>query len=84
LKNENNFKIYFMTHWQKMMRKLTSAGALAFVVLFFLGIFVVSPLFLLIGLDLLEFNVDYSLKNFLGAILIIIVMRVPTQKSNGK
>jgi len=73
-----------MTHWQKMMRKLTSAGALAFVVLFFLGIFVVSPLFLLIGLDLLEFNVDYSLKNFLGAILIIIVMRVPTQKSNGK
>jgi uncharacterized membrane protein YeaQ/YmgE (transglycosylase-associated protein family) len=73
-----------MTYIQKLTRKLTSAGALSFVIFFILGIFLVSPFLLLLGLDFMGFDVDYTFKSFMGAILVIIVLRVPTQKSNGK
>jgi len=73
-----------MTYLQKLTRKLTSAGALSFVIFFILGIFLVSPFLLLLGLDFMGFDVDYTFKSFLGAILVIIILRVPTQKSNGK
>jgi uncharacterized membrane protein YeaQ/YmgE (transglycosylase-associated protein family) len=73
-----------MTYLQKLTRKLTSAGALSFVIFFILGIFLVSPFLLLLGLDFMGFDVDYTFKSFMGAILVIIVLRVPTQKSNGK
>ena len=73
-----------MTYLQKLTRKLTSAGAISFVIFFVLGIFLVSPFLLLLGLDWMGFDVVYTFKSFLGAILVIIVLRVPTQKSNGK
>jgi len=73
-----------MTYFQKLIKKLTSAGAISFVIFFFLGIFLVSPLLLLLGLDWIGFDVSYTFKSFMGAILVIIVLRVPTQKSNGK
>lgn len=73
-----------MTYLQKLTRKLTSAGALSFVIFFIIGIFLVSPFLLLLGLDFMGFDVDYTFKSFLGAILVIVVLRVPTQKSNGK
>jgi uncharacterized membrane protein YeaQ/YmgE (transglycosylase-associated protein family) len=52
--------------------------------MFILGIFVVSPLLLIWGLNLLGFAVPYTFKSLLGAILVIVVLRVPTQKSHGK
>jgi len=73
-----------MTYFQKLIKKLTSAGAISFVIFFFLGIFLVSPFLLLLGLDWIGFDVSYTFKSFMGAILVIIVLRVPTQKSNGK
>lgn len=73
-----------MTYFQKIIKKLTSAGAISFVIFFFLGIFLVSPFLLLLGLDWIGFDVSYTFKSFMGAILVIIVLRVPTQKSNGK
>lgn len=73
-----------MTYLQKLTRKLTSAGALSFVIFFIIGIFLVSPFLLLLGLDFMGFDVDYTFKSFLGAILVIVVLRVPTQKSNEK
>jgi hypothetical protein len=44
-----------MPFFQKLLRKLTSIGALGFVIMFILGIFVVSPLLLIWGLNLLGF-----------------------------
>lgn len=79
-----NLKFKFMPFFQKLLRKLTSIGALGFVIMFILGIFVVSPLLLIWGLNLLGFAVPYTFKSLLGAILVIIVLRVPTQKSHGK
>jgi len=73
-----------MTYFQKLIKKLTSAGAISFVIFFFLGIFLVSPFLLLLGLDWIGFDVSYTFKSFMGAILVIIILRVPTQKSNGK
>lgn len=73
-----------MSFYQKLLRKLASIGSLDFVIMFILGIFVVSPLLLIWGLNLLGFAVPYTFKSLLGAILVIIVLRVPTQKSHGK
>jgi|688.fasta_scaffold40295_10 hypothetical protein len=73
-----------MTDLQKLNRKLTSAGATSFVIFFVLAIFLAIPFLLLLGLDWMGFDVVYTFKSFLGAILVLIILRVPTQKSNDK
>ena len=73
-----------MTYLQKLTRKLTSAGATSFVIFFVLAIFLAVSFLLLLGLDWMGFDVVYTFKSFLGAILVLIILRVPTQKSNDK
>lgn len=73
-----------MTYLQKLTRKLFSAGATSFVIFFVLAIFLAIPFLLLLGLDWMGFDVVYTFKSFLGAILVLIILRVPTQKSNDK
>jgi uncharacterized membrane protein YeaQ/YmgE (transglycosylase-associated protein family) len=60
---------------QKLLNKAGVTGALAVVVLLILGLLVVSPLVLLWGLNSLGFAVPYTLKTFLGAIAVILVLR---------
>ncbi len=60
---------------QKLLNKAGVTGALAIVVFLILGLLVVSPLLLLWGLNSLGFAVPYTLKTFLGAIAVILVLR---------
>jgi uncharacterized membrane protein YeaQ/YmgE (transglycosylase-associated protein family) len=60
---------------QKLLNKAGVTGALAIVVFLILGLLVVSPLLLLWGLNSLGFDVPYTLKTFLGAIAVILVLR---------
>jgi hypothetical protein len=60
---------------QKLLNKAGVTGALAVVVLLILGLLVVSPLVLLWGLNSIGFAVPYTLKTFLGAIAVILVLR---------
>jgi len=60
---------------QKLLNKAGVTGALAIVVFLILGLLVVSPLVLLWGLISLGFAVPYTLKTFLGAIAVILVLR---------
>jgi uncharacterized membrane protein YeaQ/YmgE (transglycosylase-associated protein family) len=67
---------------QKLLNKAGLTGAITIVILLVLGLLVVSPLVLLWGLNSLGFAIPYTLKSFLGAIAVIIVLRStkPTQK----
>lgn len=50
-------------------------GTVLLVLLVFIGFFIIGPLFLLWGLDLMGFGVGYGIKAFLGAGLVIFVLR---------
>lgn len=67
---------------QKLLNKTGLTGAITIVIFFVLGLLVISPLVLLWGLNSLGFAIPYTLKSFLGAIAVIIVLRStkPTQK----
>lgn len=70
-----------MNSLQKLLQKIGLGGSVIAIVLIILGFFIIGPLFLLLGLDLLGFELGYGLKAFLGAALVIFVLR-PSSVSN--
>lgn len=63
-----------------LLKKLGIGGALALAIIVFVGLFIASPFLLILGLNLLGFSIPYTFKTFLGAIVVILIMR-PTSSS---
>jgi uncharacterized membrane protein YeaQ/YmgE (transglycosylase-associated protein family) len=64
-----------MSPLQKLLQKIGFGGSVLALLLIIIGFFIIGPLFLLWGLDLMGFEVQYGFKSFIGAGLVIFVMR---------
>jgi hypothetical protein len=66
----------------KLLKKLGIGGALAIGIIVILGLLVVSPFILLFGLNLLGISIPYTFKTFMGAILVILILRPTSSNSS--
>jgi uncharacterized membrane protein YeaQ/YmgE (transglycosylase-associated protein family) len=64
-----------MSSLQKLLQKIPLGGSVIAIVLIILGFFIIGPLFLIFGLNLLGFELGYGFKSFIGAALVIFVLR---------
>lgn len=64
-----------MTALEKLIKKLGIGGAVGLGIFFVLGLLVVSPILLIWGLNLMGFEIAYTWKTILGAVLVILVVR---------
>ena len=64
-----------MTALEKLIKKLVIGGAVGLGIFFVLGLLVVSPILLIWGLNLMGFEIAYTWKTILGAVLVILVVR---------
>jgi hypothetical protein len=64
-----------MTALEKLIKKLGIGGAVGLGLFFVLGLLVVSPILLIWGLNLMGFEIAYTWKTILGAVLVILVVR---------
>jgi hypothetical protein len=65
---------------KKILATFGLGGSLAIGLIVILGLLVVSPLLLICGLNLLGFDVPLSFQTVFGAILVVLVLRSPSQK----
>lgn len=72
-----------MTALEKLLKKIGGGGAVGLIVFFVLGLLIVSPILLIWGLNLMGFEIAYTWKTILGAVLVILVVR-PSGSSNSK
>ncbi len=71
-----------MTALEKLIKKLGIGGAVGLGLFFVLGLLVVSPILLIWGLNLMGFEIAYTWKTILGAVLVILVVRPSGSSSN--
>ena len=64
-----------MTALEKLIKKLGIGGAVGLGIFFVLGLLVVSPILLIWGLNLMGFEISYTWKTILGAVLVILIVR---------
>ena len=64
-----------MTALEKLIKKLGIGGAVGLGLFFVLGLLVVSPILLIWGLNLMGFEIAYTWKTILGAVLVILIVR---------
>jgi hypothetical protein len=64
-----------MSALEKILKKAGIGGAVGLGLVVLLGLFVVSPILLIWGLNLMGFPIDYTWKTILGAILVILIIR---------
>lgn len=64
-----------MTALEKLIKKLGIGGAVGLGIFFVLGLLVVSPILLIWGLNLMGFEIAYTWKTILGAVLVILIVR---------
>lgn len=64
-----------MTALEKLIKKLGIGGAVGLGLFFVLGLLVVSPILLIWGLNSMGFEIAYTWKTILGAVLVILVVR---------
>ncbi len=65
---------------KKILAKIGLGGALGMGLIVILGLLIVSPVLLIWGLNLLGFDVPCSFQTVFGAILVVLVLRSPSQK----
>jgi hypothetical protein len=65
---------------KKILAKIGLGGALGMGLIVILGLLIVSPVLLIWGLNLLGFDVPFSFQTVFGAILVVLVLRSPSQK----
>jgi hypothetical protein len=65
---------------KKILAKIGLGGALGMGLIVILGLLIVSPMLLIWGLNLLGFDVPFSFQTVFGAILVVLVLRSPSQK----
>lgn len=73
-----------MNRIQKILTKIGLGGILTSVILIFLGLFIIGPFFLILGLDLLGMNVNFGWKSFIGAALVILAIRPSSYNKSTK
>jgi hypothetical protein len=66
----------------KLLKKLGVGGALAIGLVVIIGLLIVSPFVLLLGLNLMGISIPYTFKTFLGAILVILILRPTSSNSS--
>lgn len=71
-----------MSPLQKLLQKIGVGGSVLAIVLIIIGFFIIGPLFLLWGLNLMGFGISYGFKSFLGAGLVIFVLRPSSYNKN--
>jgi uncharacterized membrane protein YeaQ/YmgE (transglycosylase-associated protein family) len=71
-----------MSPLQRLLQKIGVGGSVLAIVLIIIGFFIIGPLFLLWGLDLMGFDISYGFKSFLGAGLVIFVLRPSSYSKN--
>lgn len=69
-----------MSAFNKLFKYLGVGGAAALIFFAILFIFVIGPLMLIWGLNLMGFEVAYSLKTFFGAGLVILALKANSMK----
>jgi len=75
-----------MEAFKKLFKYLGVGGAFALIALTLILIFLIGPAMMLWGLILMGFDIEYSMKTFFGAALVIIALRAggtSKSKSNG-
>ena len=73
-----------MEAFNKLLKYLGVGGAIALILFTLLLVFLIGPAILLWGLNLMGFEIEYSLKTFFGAALVIIALRAGTGSSKSK
>ncbi len=73
-----------MSAFKKLFKYLGAGGAVALILLTVLLVFVVGPFMFIWGLNLMGFEVAYSIKTFFGASLGILALKATNTKSKEK
>ena len=69
-----------MNAFNKLVKYLGVGGAAALALFAILFIFVIGPLMLIGGLNLMGFDIAYSFKTFFGATLVILALKSNSTK----
>ncbi|NBO36009.1 hypothetical protein EBU91_00455 [bacterium] len=65
---------------KKFIAKIGLGGAVGMTLFVILGLMIFSPMLLIGGLNLMGFPVPFTIKTIFGAILVVLVLRSPSQK----
>lgn len=74
-----------MESFKKLFKYLGVGGAVALIAITLLLVFLVGPFLLILGLNWMGFEVEYTMGAFFGAALVILALRaggVPKKKNN--
>lgn len=69
-----------MNAFNKLIKYLGASGAVALILLSIILLFVVGPFMLIWGLNLMGLEVDYTIKTFFGASLVILALKATSTK----
>lgn len=61
--------------FKKLLGSLGIGGGIALIIMFVLFLFVIGPLFLIWGINLIGFDVPYNFYTLFGAFLIMLILR---------